>query len=192
MIGDVGAAHRQRDRAVDPTGPHREGQQEGRQTLFRRLAAERHQLRLRGGQAIPGQIQQAAGEIRTVMGGDVDLRPRIAPHHAIDHRFGRDPVAVADFEAQHVAGDQEIGDVATAVGHQLVDPQHAGQDAVDGVRGIALAEQDAVAQHELVGAGGLERRHHVQADRGTDRVVIPCRHRQHDHALHCAGALVRR
>src|SRR3546814_12409651 len=70
-----------------------------------------------------------------------DLVARKAAYCAGRHRLGTEGVGRLLGEAQEVAGKEEAGDLAQAVGQQLVDLDGAGGDIEDIAGRLALVEQ---------------------------------------------------
>ena len=114
-----------------------------------RIAREQVMLRL---QALGRQAKDRAGRVASP-GGQVAERP--AADHAdggVGHGLGRDAVGLAQLQAEMVAGEVELVDLAAAVAKDAVGPDRARDDLVDVVGGFAFSEDLLVAGEARAGA----------------------------------------
>ena len=107
-----------------------------------------------------GQIEQVANEARRAAAGVEQALPFIGDHLHRRDRFGRGVVQIVGLEAEHVSRHMKGADLPAAVGKQLADPDHAGNDLVDVTRRLALGVDFGVAAEahddaESAEAGGF-------------------------------------
>ena len=110
-----------------------------------------------------GQIEQVTNEARRAAAGVQQALPFIGDRLHRRDRFGRGVVQFACLEAEHVSRHMKGADLAAAVGKQLADPDHAGDDLVDVTGRLALGVDFGVAADAHDDAESAEARGFVGA-----------------------------
>src|ERR1700739_4695973 len=80
----------------------------------------------------------------------------VAHHDHVIHRLGRVPTFAAAVHTKAIATKAELGDMATAIGQKLADPDRARDDLVPAIRPIALGIDLVIARKAEPRADALQ------------------------------------
>jgi len=154
MIGDVLARHRQFDRRLDRQAV-RHVEEEGSQPLLRAFDEQQGML-VRPFQLGRGQRPELPRNLAITFRGLEHGRAPNQENPGIDDGLGRTCVLVAGIAPEHVAGQIETENLASAVTKDLICPHCAAQHFVDVVGGLIFSVNLGVAAKRHRGAVELD------------------------------------
>ncbi len=170
MVGDVGAAHGQRDALVVGflAGAGRQRQEETGDALHRRLAAEEDEEVLHRGHFPRRHAEEAGGEVGAVAHGFAQFAPADDPQPARRQGVAVEAIGLAMAEADDVARIGEGDDLAAAVGEELRRAEHPAHHFEQRFGAVAFAEQHRIGADHATGLR-IERAGHDGAVLGRGR-----------------------
>jgi acetylornithine deacetylase/succinyl-diaminopimelate desuccinylase-like protein len=165
------ALHRQLE-MVDFGKAVGEVEEEARDLLAGRLAAQQHHVVVRAIEAGQHRGHQLAAEFRIVMGEAVETTAAIGDGHDIVDGLGGETVLAAILQTEDVAGEMEGLDLASSVAQHLAHANRARHDLVEELRRVAfrvdllaLGEAAARPAHGVAGLA-CERLRFAQREHG--------------------------